>query len=186
MRFTYHGVSLIGIDEPYNSTILNERAVELAVAKRFLADVDGEGLEVGNVLGHYGLTGHRVVDLSEVSDGVENMDVFDIAGRYDWIVAISTLEHVRWDSPPKDAEAALGALDYLRSLLNPGGRMLVTVPTGYHAPLDAELITGVGAERACTMVRTPKGWRQTKAITVKPYGVENPWASSVWIGEFSS
>jgi SAM-dependent methyltransferase len=184
MRFTYHGEQLDGIDEPYNYTAQNERAVELAVAFRFVDEAHGDGLEVGNVLGHYGVRGHRVVDLFESGKGVENVDVFDVAGEYDWIVSISTVEHVHYDTGPRDSGAALAAIRHMESLLAPGGRMLVTVPMGHNPTLDESLVGGIGTERACTLTRHGKGWRQTKAITPKPYGATTPWAESVWIGEF--
>jgi SAM-dependent methyltransferase len=186
MTFTYHGVELAYHDHPYNTTRWNERAVEVPVAELFLAGVTGDGLEVGNVLGHYGTTGHRVVDLYEVADGVDNVDLFDIGDRYDWIVAISTIEHVYWDHPaPREPTGALRALKHLCGLLRPGGRMLVTVPMGHHAHLDPVLMAGqVGAVRDCTMVRDGDGWRQTDERVWEPYGKSTMWAESVWLGEF--
>ena len=92
----WHGTTLDLVDLPYNTTIRNERAVELAVAFHWLADRTGSGLEVGNVLGHYGISGHRVVDLYEQAPGVENVDLFDVRGSFDWIVSVSTIEHVAW------------------------------------------------------------------------------------------
>lgn len=182
MSFQYHGTSLEYFDHIYNSTRQNERTVELAVAQHWLPD--GDGLEVGNVLGHYDITGHRVVDRDERAPGVENLDVFDITGTFDWIVSISTLEHVGWDTPDQDPLLAIEALQHLRSLLRPNGQMLVTVPGGYHPPLDRFLAHDVVARRAATFIRWGKGWRQTKTPTFKPYGASTPWAESVWIGEW--
>lgn len=184
MKFTYHGRQFDGFDHPHNTTILNERAIELAVAIDFLAGVDGEGLEVGHVLGHYGITGHRVVDLHEQAEGVENIDVLDIEGRYDWIVSISTLEHVHWDNGERNEYAAIDSIAHLRGLLKPGGRMLLTVPMGWNPPLDRAIADDVQATLDSTMVRTAKGWRQTKNVMVKPYGLSTQWAESVWLGEF--
>lgn len=184
MNFTYHGRKLVGYDHPYNTTILNERAVELAVAFDWLP-TDGHGLEVGNVLGHYGTSGHRVVDLYERAPGVENLSVFKITGQYDWILSISTLEHVAHDVEPRDPDGSTAALEHLRSLLAPGGRMLVTVPLGYHPHFDAHLLEGAGADRCATLVRHGSSWRQTKKLTSKPYGASTAWAEAVWIGEFS-
>jgi SAM-dependent methyltransferase len=186
MNFTYWGAKLEGFDHPYNDTIRNERAVEVAVALQWLAGRDGAGLEVGNVLGHYGATGHRVVDRWEKAPGVENRSVFDIAGSFDWIVSLSTLEHVGWDVEPRTPDAASKALAHLYGLLNPGGSMLVTVPFGYHPTFDEHLLTGAGAARCASLVRHGKSWRQTKTITPKPYGHSTPWAESVWIGEYEA
>jgi len=188
MKFTYHGTPLEGFDAPYNNTILNERAVELAVAFEWLKGRDSaHGLEVGNVLSHYGVTGHRVVDFYEKADGVENVDVFDITGKFKWIVSISTLEHVGWDAEPRDPDAAERAVEHLRSLLAPKGKMLITAPAGYNPSFDKFLKTGAGATRDATMNRDKTdGWKQSKTRTFKPYGSSTPWAETVWIGEYGA
>lgn len=187
MNLIYHGTLLDGFDHPYNSTAMNERAVELAVAADWLQHVNGEGLEVGNVLSHYGLgRPRRIVDRYEQGPGVENIDVFEISGRYDWIVSISTIEHVGWDIAPREPSFAQQAISRLASLLAPGGQMLVTVPGGYHPPLDVHLKSGAGATRTCTMVRDAQSWRQTKRPAFKPYAASTPWAESIWIGEWTN
>lgn len=186
MKFSYNGVSLEGFDAEYNTTAKNERAVELAVARHWFEALPfgGRGLEVGNVLSHYAIgLPRRIVDRYEIAAGVENIDVFDIGPRqsYEWIVSISSIEHVGWRVDPP---AAIAALDHLRSLLLPGGKMLVTVPGGFQPVLDEHLGTNAGATRCCTLVRSKTGWRQTKELTFKPYGATTAWAESVWIGEF--
>jgi hypothetical protein len=187
--FTYHGAELRYVDHPYNTTRLNERAVELAIARAWLDDADRSdcGLEVGNVTGHYWPGTHRVVDRYEAAEGVEPLDVFEVGGRYDWVLAISALEHVRWDWPERrQRNGASLALGHLRGLLGSGGRMLVTVPLGHHRHLDRVLLAGAtSADRACTLVRDGDGWTQTAALTWKAYGASTPWAEAVWIGEWS-
>lgn len=178
-------------DHPYNSARLNERTVEVACAIDFIRrqEPSGRGLEVGNVLSHYGVEGHRVVDLNEVAPGIENIDVLDIEGRYDWIVAISTLEHVRWDDPSDRYEfGAAEALTHLHDLLLPGGKMFVTVPTGYHFQLDSAIVArSLGASRDCTFSRSEGNvniWTQDSRPRAQPYGGRTPWANTVWVGEF--
>jgi SAM-dependent methyltransferase len=142
---------------------------------------------VGNVLGHYydDLPGRTVVDRYEVAADVENVDVLEVGGEWDYIVAISTLEHVRWDEQPREAAGAVLALEHLRSLLAPAGRMLVTVPMGWHETLDSHLLGHLcGAVTACTLVRAGTGWVQSERPVWRPYGVSQPWAEAVWIGEF--
>lgn len=177
----WHGEELELFDHPYNETFSNERAVELAIATRWLRDVTGSGLEVGNVLGHYGISGHRVVDLYEQAPGVENVDLFDVRGSFDWIVSVSTIEHVAWTPNAKVPGMASLALSHLRGCLAPAGRMLVTVPGGWNQPLDEHLATLDGVD-ACTYVRTDAGWELTDELTFRPYGASTPWADSVWIG----
>jgi SAM-dependent methyltransferase len=167
------------VDHPYNTTILNERSVELAVAFDFLRQVSGDGLEVGNVTSHYRNCHHRVVDLFEEADGVENMDVFDISGSYDWILSISTVEHVYWDDQ-KNPMGGERAVKHLRSLLRPGGRMLVTVPLGWNPPLDERL--PLGADVSACFWRDGDVW-VAGGLTPATYGPS--WANAVWIGEWS-
>ena len=177
---TWGGSTLDLVDLPYNQTILNERSVELAVVFDWLPG-KGAGLEVGNVLAHYGVTGHRVVDLYERAPGVENVDVFDVDGRYDWIVAVSTVEHVRWDVE-RDAGGAQAAIKHLRSLLNPGGVMLVTVPLGWNAPLDAVL--PLDATRWACFERAGDSWAWCD-LPDGPVRYGPAWANAVWVGEWS-
>lgn len=176
----WNGQTLELFDHPYNSTRLNERAVEIAVVLDWLPG-KGTGLEIGNVLSHYGITGHRVVDLHE---GPEHLDVMDVEGTYDWIIAISTIEHVHWDDD-RDEDGSRRAIEHLRSLLNPGGQLLVTVPLGWHAPLDVQIKTGVlEPARDVVYYRQGDGWTAGTRRIWRPYGLSTIWAEAVWIGEW--
>lgn len=173
----------------YNCTWLNERGAELAVYLRWLDGNNGVDLEVGNVTGHYESIPRpgMVVDRYEAAEGIRNMDVFDLVGTFDTIAAISTMEHVRWDEEPRLDGGSAEGIAFLRSLLTPHGRMLVTIPTGHNPPLDEWLLSGeTGATRACTLVRDMLSWRQTPEVEIRPYAVTQPWAEAVWIGEFSA
>lgn len=193
-HFIWQGHSLRYFDDPYNSTILNERAIEVPIALAFMAKVllasPGAGpavLEVGNVLGHYGVTGHHIVDRHEIQPGVENADVFDIGGEWKCIVAISTLEHVRWDEEPKEPNGGIDAIAHLRSLLAPGGKMLVTVPFGWQPFLDSAILNGeLDPTRECSMVRVADGWEQTPTVEHRRYAASTQWAESVWVAEFEA
>jgi SAM-dependent methyltransferase len=189
MTFTFWGTELDYFDHSYNSTRLNERAVEVPIAQHWLETVSGDGLELGNVMQHYGCTKDRdVVDRYEDDFRVLPLDVFEITDTYDWILAISTLEHVRWDRPERrEVAGARKAFDHLLGLLKPGGRMLVTIPMGHHPHLDPIIMSGqIHATRDCTLVRDGEGgWRQTPVRTWEPYGKTTLWAESVWIGEFA-
>jgi SAM-dependent methyltransferase len=101
-------------------------------------------LEVGNVLAHYAAQGHVVVDKYEEAPGVLNRDVLELddLGPFDLVLAISTVEHVGWDEEPRDPGKAAEALRRLAALLAPGGRLLLTVPVGYHPAFDAALAAG--------------------------------------------
>jgi hypothetical protein len=179
----------------YNMTWLNERGAELAILREWRnRDVPGRLLlEVGNVCAHYEDLRHTgyVVDRYEEAPGVDNRDILDVGIADDdarplEILSISTIEHVWWDDEPVIGRS-LDAIRHLHSMLAPGGRMLVTVPTGWNAPLDEALEAGeTGAHRACTLVRDMESWRQTDDIEIRPYGRTQPWAEAVWIGEFTA
>lgn len=193
MTFMWHDRELPLFDHKYNKTITNERAVELPVAFDFLAGCEGDGLEVGNVLDHYtsvkgndAIAKRRIVDQFEKVRGVDNVDVLTIDGSYDWIVSISTVEHVR---EGKNPWGAVAALCYLRGMLRTGGRMLVTVGLGQNPVLDRFIMGPFGAaptvyvrERGAELsdnVWTP-GVPDAAAMV---YGPEHG-ANALWIGEW--
>lgn len=145
-RFTFDGARLGYEYSLYGQTWRNERTIEIAIARHFLTHHDtGRMLEVGNVLSHYGVRGHEVLDRYERNlPGVLNDDVieFDPGVSYDTIVSISTLEHVRRDEDEHDARGSAKALENLRRLLTPTGRMLVTVPIDWNPGLDEDIAAG--------------------------------------------
>ena len=127
----------------YGLTWITERAVEIPVAQRVLAEFAGKRvLEVGNVMSHYGAVSHEVVDKYERAPGVRNADVLDLEGSYDLVLSISTLEHVGRDEEPRDPARAVAALEHLRALVAPGGLLFATVPVGYNPELDRALASG--------------------------------------------
>jgi hypothetical protein len=148
-------------------TWLTERAVEVPVVQAIVDEhAGGRVLEVGNVLSHYGpQRGHVIVDKYEQAPGVLNRDVLDLEplGRFDLVVAISTIEHVGRDEEPQDPGKAVEAFRALASLLEPRGRLVVTVPVGYHHGLDRALRAGeLPLTRALALRRSELGphWRQ--------------------------
>ena len=143
--FTFGGRSYPYRYHPYKFTWVTERAVEVPIVQAIVDEHRGARiLEVGNVLGRYAPQDHLVVDKYEDRPGVVNRDVMDLAdlGEFDLIVAISTLEHVGVDEEPRDPGKAVEALRRLQGMLAPGGRLVLTVPVGYHRGLDAAVRSG--------------------------------------------
>ena len=144
-RFQLAGTEFSYVDSWHNWTWLNERAVEVSIAQSALAAVEpSRAVEIGAVLPHYGNDEHRVIDKYEVGEGIEQLDIFDLPAEplYELVLCLSTLEHVGWDEPDRDAELALTACEHLKRLVAPGGELLVTVPVGYHPQLDAAIRSG--------------------------------------------
>jgi SAM-dependent methyltransferase len=187
VTFSWLGEELSYADYAYNHTRQNERAVELAIAKVFVERRGhGRGLEVGNVLGHYGISGHEVIDLYETGAGVRNIDIFDVSGQWDWIVSVSTVEHIHWDAPPRHPGAAERAIAHMRSLLAPRGSLLVTVPLGWHPYLDNALyVHRIDPDDSCCIYAQDEGdWTPTTDYLSawRPYDWAIPSARAVWVG----
>lgn len=144
----------------YNITWKNERAVEIPVVWDAVgANSQGRILEVGNVLSWYFPVTHDVLDKYEIAEGVINEDIVDFnpPQKYDLIVSISTIEHIGWDERPREPAKVLRAVEHLKSLLTPGGQLLITAPLGYNQALDKYLQNGsFGFSRCCFLKREAK------------------------------
>ena len=174
-------------------TWLTERAIELPVAMRFVEAFEPSafGLEVGNVLSRYRAVHHRVVDKYERASGVENLDVLDIATDrpFDFVVSISTIEHVGWDEPERDLDKPVRAIHHLRSLLQPdGGRLLVTLPLGYNPTVDLMALGGLSGAALGEIFVRDRRLRWTPTDRPEPYQLRYQFelrsANAVWIAEF--
>ncbi len=147
----------------YHYTWMNERGAELALAQRELGAAQGSVLEVGNVLPHYLDTSHTVVDLYERAPGVVNEDVagYRPGRRFDLILSVSTIEHVGFDEDVVDPDKPERAVRALAELLEPGGRLWVTLPVGYNASLDERVRTGrLAFDRVRALRRSRGGWAE--------------------------
>lgn len=186
MTFWWFDEELEYADFEYNQTRQNERCVELAIAWHWLCnEAGGKGVEVGCVTPHYWPNlHHTVVDLNELHPRAHNIDLFDLEPSWDWVLAISTIEHVRWDGL-RDPEGSLNAIRHLRSVC--AGPMLVTVPLGWNHALDGQIRRGnLGVDRDCVFLRAGGNtWVQgDRTASYTPYGRDTPWANAVWIGEW--
>jgi hypothetical protein len=123
----------------YNITWKNERTIEVPIVWSYVEQCRGKRvLEVGNVLSWYFPIHHEVLDKYEIADGVINEDIVDFKPpeKYDLIVSISTLEHVGWDETPRQPQKVFQAVEHLKTLLAPNGKLIITVPLGYNTALD--------------------------------------------------
>jgi len=127
-------------DDPVNTTMINERCIELALGIRYMEKVGHDSLtEVGAVMPHYGYAEHKIVDLfsEDCPSGViENIDAetCDFTGQD--VLCLSTIEHIGkedYDNPDIDPEKAIRILDKITSESN---SFMVTWGTRYHNELD--------------------------------------------------
>ena len=189
----YEGVRLRCFAHPYNATWRNERAVEIPIARNFITNQPrgSRGLELGNVLAHYQPVTHTVVDKYEIAPGVINEDIVDYVAPlpFDWSISISTIEHVGFNEPVLDTTKSAAAIGRLRSLLSPGGRLLVTAPRGFNPGLDACVTDGsLGPARESFFVRSATGWESVPrkvALAAAPPPA-HPRVSMLWVAEFPS
>jgi hypothetical protein len=193
LRFRFAGREYPLLLARYRATWVTERAVELPLALAALAATPAaDVLEIGNVLGHYIRSPHRVVDKYERAPGVENVDVLtlDPAPRYRLVVTVSTLEHVGWDETPREPDKAERAVHHLMRCLAPGGILLFTVAMGWHPPLEEALLANrPGLTRVACLVRTGDlAWEEVPLATVgaRPYGRPFPCANAVLIGTYQA
>lgn len=183
--FMYHNTELTAFYHMYNLTHLNERMVEIAVARHWLKTAREPLLEVGNVLGHYRKEVHDVLDLYEERSWYQRQHIIneDLLTwtpykSYKSVVSISTIEHT--------ADPIL-AIKQLKEFIAPGGSLLLTFPTGTREELDDVIYDAFEHfDLCCTIAREDNdhgGWGLTQFPEVRPYG---PWANCVAICEWTA
>lgn len=121
--------------------------------------------EVGDVLSHYGVAGHTVVDKYEAAPGVHNLDILDFEDPegFDLIVSISTLEHTGFEEEIPDPGKPGRVADHLAALLRPAGQAIVTFPLGYNPSLDELVATqpdAFGQMRGLRRISADNRWRE--------------------------
>jgi SAM-dependent methyltransferase len=188
-KFVFAGKKHAYVVHPF--ILDNERTVEVAIANEFLRGKTGKILEVGNVLTNFFPFPHDVVDKYEKAPGVINEDIVTYAPckKYDYIVTISTLEHVGWDEQPREPEKILRAINHLKELLAPGGQLLATMPLGYNCFVDRivrENKTGFSEIRYLLRVSANNQWREArlKEVVDAKFGSPFSCANAIVVGYF--
>ena len=142
--FEFQGTTYNYFFHAYCTTWRNERTVAVPIIWNLVRRFEEQNkkiLEVGNVLSYYFKVNHDILDKYEIMDGVINEDVIDFkpAKQYDLIVSIVTLEHVGWSESPKDPAKVIRAFENLKSLLSPGGQLVVVMGLGLNDQFDKSL-----------------------------------------------
>ena len=157
---------------PYNTTWSNERTIEIPIILEIMKNYKGaDVLEVGNVLSHYVPIHHSVIDKYEMGQNIVNEDIIDVtrSDKYDLILSISTIEHVGYDEKPRDQNKIPLALKKLESLLNPKGKVIITIPLGYNPNLDTMINnSSLGFTKTYCLQRIGKGvWQEAEFEKVR-------------------
>lgn len=149
--FQFNGTDYFYFSRKYNTTFLNERAVEIPIIIHFIKKYkDKRILEIGNVLSHYFDFDFDIVDKYEKHQGVINVDIIDFncSEKYDLIVSISTFEHIGYDENIRygtsednniQPNSVLRAIEKTKTLLKPGGVFVFTIPLGFNSFLDSRI-----------------------------------------------
>jgi len=189
--FTLDGRHYLYALSMQNGCFRSERTVEIPIALHMFP-LRGDILEIGNVLSNFVRFPHTVVDKYEKADGVQSVDIVDYSpgGLYDLIISISTFEHVGWDESPREPEKVLRAVHHTKTLLKPGGQLMVTLPLDYNSAVDAALRDGsFGFSRILYMERTSMhDWAQTTIDVAMTRKFDDPYpaANAIAVGLYGN
>jgi len=194
--FSLNGQTYPMFYHKYNCTWTKERAVEIPIAVMSIMENGPQAkvLEIGNVLSNYFPKTWDIIDKFEVADGVINEDIetFRPSEKYDKIVAVSTFEHIGFDSelnPEYTGIKIQKAFNNLRdNCLAEHGQILITTPMGYNPYMDEMAIfNSLGLTKCSFLKRINKNeWKQVGAEEASKckYGEPYPFANCIFIGEY--
>lgn len=175
-------------------TALSERIIEIPYSLELLFHSNGEDvLEVGNVLKGRLKQRRDILDKYETEPGIINEDVATFVSdkKYDFIISVSTLEHVGFDEEAKEQGKFLKSVVNLKSMLRENGIMLMTLPLGYNPEVDEALLTGsLQYTECCFLKRTSmlNSWRSFDIHSdgIVSYGKRYPAANCLAILRFDN
>jgi hypothetical protein len=186
--FEFQGKTYPYLIHPYCASWKNERAVNIPVVWDIVKTYQENGkriLEVGNMLSYVYPISHDVLDKYEVIDGIINEDVvsFHPSTKYDLIFSILSLQCVGWDETPREPTKILDAIDNLKSLLAPGGQLVVSLGIGYNHAMDEMLKNEtLSFERQYYLKRLSKcKWKEATWDEVKDLDYDHFIPSSIGI-----
>lgn len=171
--FYFNGKNYLYYSGRYTFSWRNERTVEIPVVmEEILKNRKKNILEIGNVIEHHFPFPHDIIDKYEKSKNVINEDVVDfkLNKKYDLIFSISTMEHVGWDEDVKDSDKIKKSILNLKKHLRKGGKIMITVPTGYNPHLDRLFLKDDIFNDVCFFRRGFfNTWKQTSLNKIKKY-----------------
>ena len=139
--FEYRGQNILLYEHPYNCGYfdgrMTERSVELALAKEWLENCNGNVAEVGAVTPYY-FYSDKISDVIDPTDQHIRVNcknsIFDVSLRGKNVLSISTVEHIGLNE--YGLTENMNVIDAIEKILNEAESYLITAPLGYNHVLD--------------------------------------------------
>lgn len=176
------------IDHPYNGTITNERAIEIAFGKRYLNEFN-DVIEIGAVMPYYGHESHLIYDPFDphpksIKEFAENLDI-----KNKNVLSVSTIEHMGGAEGHGNcfrAEKPNAPVEFLEKLLAEANSFLVTLPVGQNTHLDTYFKGHLNKYQWLAFEKisqTPPLWEANNSSTIyhRLYGYPFPASNAVLI-----
>lgn len=143
--FSFRNQTIPLFDSPYNTTINNERGVEIPLAASFvnkLVDKNEDFIEIGCVTPYYFLAQNRklVIDPTDTHEESVKHDALDYEFYGKNILSISTIEHVGFGDYGLSAEHGK-AIKLLNKILLQSKLFFLTIPFGFNLDLDKYILS---------------------------------------------
>tara|TARA_B100000683_G_scaffold275786_2_gene327665 strand:- start:1316 stop:2512 length:1197 start_codon:yes stop_codon:yes gene_type:complete len=164
-------------NHPYNTTMMNERTVEIPLALDFIAD-HPDYVEVGAVMPYYGHKADTVIDPfdPEATDS-RRLAECDLTGKN--VLCISTLEHIGLDEYGNENLNTHESYEGFYQIITQAENYLITVPIGYNQDLDGNLEWDLEDISCYGMVRRnaldePPRWERVNHVNHLAYHYNYP------------
>jgi hypothetical protein len=150
----------------------NERSVSIPIIWEIIKEYRSKGknvLELGNVLSYTFKIDHDVIDKYEMMDGVINEDIISFAPKkkYDLIVSVLSFQCVGWDESPQDPPKIVKAIENMKEILVPGGKIFMAIGWGWNQYLDKLILDGKFHLDKQLYLKKDKGyhWKEVPSLT---------------------
>ncbi len=120
----------------YKHTRMTERSVEVALAKEYVDNCNGEIIEIGAVTPYYFFDEKisAIIDPTDVHGRVTKDSIFNCDLKSKHVLSISTVEHIGLSD--YGMHETKNAIDAIEKILKESASCLITAPLGYNKLLD--------------------------------------------------
>lgn len=136
--FKINDISLRYCREFFNEAYKNERSIEVAIGRWFLAKYGNQVLEVGAVMPYYGSENHEIIDLADEHPKSKKVNALDFDYSNRNVLSISTIEHMMKKEYGNASDD--DAITFLTKVLTKAPNYIITAPTGGYNPYLEEYL----------------------------------------------